>query len=77
MLKPFSRVYTFIIFSFLLLLSLLGCSPQVTATFESTAASEPTATEVEFVPEPPRNSREMVIFSFEEDGYAHLFLYIP
>ena len=77
MLKSFSRVCTFIIFSFLLLLSLLGCSPQVTATLESTAASEPTATEVEFIPEPPRDSREMVVFSFEEDGYAHLFLYIP
>ncbi len=39
---------------------------------------EATATATEnFVPLIPKNSQELVIFSFEEDGYAHLFAYIP
>src|SRR6185503_6860606 len=61
----------------LIILAVLGCSPQSTPTPETTTAPEPTATEVEFIPIPPRNSQDTVIFSFEEDGYAHLFMYIP
>jgi len=56
-------------------LSLLGCSQQITSTPETTIISSP-ATE-EFVPIVPQNAEEIVIFSFEEDGYAHLFAFIP
>ena len=38
---------------------------------------EPTATEAQFIPTAPRNSQEIVLFSFEEDGFAHLFMYVP
>jgi TolB protein len=55
----------------------MGCSPQLTPTPESTIASEPTATEAQFIPTAPRNSQEIVLFSFEEDGYAHLFMHVP
>src|SRR5687768_1282147 len=61
----------------IIVLVLLGCSPQATPTPEMTVVSKPTATEVEIVPVAPRNSQEIVIFSFEEDGYAHLFMYVP
>ena len=57
-------------------LSLLGCSPPATETPEATPTQEPTATE-EVIPPTPRNAEEVVIFSYEEDGYAHLFAYIP
>ncbi|HEY3473537.1 MAG TPA: hypothetical protein VGK56_02945, partial [Anaerolineales bacterium] len=56
---------------------LLSCSPQATPTPEATITLEPTATEVEFIPVAQKNSQDMVLFSFEEDGYAHLFTYIP
>ncbi len=42
----------------------LEANPQVTET-------------AEFVPTIPVGAREMVILSMEEDGYAHLFMYIP
>ncbi len=60
----------------ILLVLLAGCNR---ATVETPAPENiplPTATE-EFVPAVPKDAREMVIFSFEEDGYAHLFAYIP
>ena len=57
-------------------LSVIGCSPGVTASPEATATVEPTATEV-FAPATPGNAQEIVILSYEEDGYAHLFAYIP
>jgi len=59
----------------IILLGSLSCSPQVTPTPETTVAFEPTATEAEIIPTASRNSQEIVIFSFEEDGYAHLFMY--
>src|SRR5215216_4124931 len=61
----------------IIILGLFGCAPQATPTPVATVEVEPTATEVEFVPEVPKNSQELVIFSFEEDGYAHLFMYAP
>jgi TolB protein len=59
-------------------LIILGCAPQTaTETFDSIASTF-TATETqEFAPTLLSGSREMVIFSYEEDGYAHLFAYIP
>src|SRR5215216_4627179 len=75
--KIASRTSTLIAILSIIVLVILGCSPQATPTPEMTVVAEPTSTEVEFVPVAPRNSQEMVIFSFEEDGYAHLFMYVP
>jgi len=62
-------------------LLLLGCSRGIATQLPVTSAitvttNAPTATET-FVPVAPKNSQETVIFSYEEDGYAHLFAYIP
>jgi len=59
-------------------LILLSCtSNTATQTQESsTQTIQPSATQA-VVPTIPPGSREMVIFSYEEDGYAHLFAYIP
>src|SRR5258706_7945819 len=71
-----------LITSFVLIgLLLLGCTRAIAtgipANAETTATNNvPTATET-FVPVAPKNAQETVIFSYEEDGYAHLFAYIP
>jgi TolB protein len=75
--KTLARFSTLTSILSLILLALLGCSPQVTPTPETTISFEPTATEVEIIPTARRNSQEIAIFSFEEDGYAHLFMYMP
>ncbi|HLF74963.1 MAG TPA: hypothetical protein VI524_11485 [Anaerolineales bacterium] len=74
--KTFPRLRILLTVLSLTGLSLPGCSPPATATPETTFTPEPTLTE-QFTPDAPRNAREMVIFSYEEDGYAHLFAYIP
>ena len=56
--------------------SLLGCVPQVTTFPEITTTTEPTPTETP-VPVVSQDTQETVIFSFEEDGFAHLFAYLP
>ena len=61
----------------LILLGILGCSPQATPTSETIISFEPTATEIKVIPTAPKNSQEVAIFSFEEDGYAHLFMSVP
>jgi TolB protein len=76
MAKSFSRFPTLITIFALIGLAVLGCSPGITNIPDVTITVEPTATE-EFVPVAPRNAEEVVIFSLEEDGYAHLFAYIP
>ena len=59
-----------------ILLALTSCfqsaieTPVVESTAQSTAIPE-------FIPTVPAGAREMIIFSMEEDGYAHLFTYIP
>src|SRR3990172_6228140 len=73
--KRFSRLTTLMTILALIGLSLLGCSQETTGTPESTVTFEPTETE-EFIPVAPKNAQEVVIFSYEEDGYAHLFAYI-
>ena len=75
--KTLARFSTLTSILSLILLALLGCSPQVTPTPETTISFEPTATEVEIIPTAPRNAQEIVIVSFEEDGYSHLFMYMP
>src|SRR5215207_9587882 len=74
--KTFPRLHALITVSFMMGISIIGCSPIVTVPPVSTATVEPTATEI-FIPVTPRNAQETVILSYEEDGYAHLFAYIP
>src|SRR6266487_3078952 len=76
MLKTFSRLSKLIAILVSLTLLLLSCSQQTTQIPETTATIEPTATK-EFIPVVLKNAKETVIFSYEEDGYAHLFAYIP
>jgi len=77
MLKTFScraaltAILCFVIFTF------LGCSPQATPTPESTFSPEPPTATEKVIPIASKNSEEVVIFSYEEDGYAHLFAYTP
>ena len=74
--RIFTRLLTLITLIAVIGLSIIGCSPGITDIPEITITAEPTATE-EFVTVVPKNAEEMVIFSFEEDGSAHLFAYIP
>ncbi|HET9912784.1 MAG TPA: hypothetical protein VFQ13_12890 [Anaerolineales bacterium] len=73
--KTFPHIPALKIILCLVILSLLGCSQQVTATPETVA--EPATPTEDFIPVVQKNAREIVIFSYEEDGYAHLFTYIP
>jgi TolB protein len=78
MAKASSRLPALTATLLLVLFAFIGCTPQVTSTPETINTVQATATVTqEFVPVVPRSSQEMVIFSFEEDGYAHLFAYIP
>jgi len=73
------RLYSrFFFVGFITLAIILGsCAPQqATQTLESGETPAPTATE-EFIPVVPKNADQAVIFSIEENGYAHLFAYIP
>ena len=76
--KHFPRLPALITIFVLTGLYVLGCSRQVAteAPETTTTLNAPTATE-EFIPLVPRDAQEIVIFSLEEDGYAHLFAYIP
>ena len=59
----------------LVILLLRGGSQPLTTTPE--VVMEPDTPTAEFVPVVQKNAREIVIISYEEDGYAHLFTYIP
>jgi len=77
--KLFPRISALTTILCIVFFALLGCTPQVpTATAATNNIIQPTASATkEFVPAVPKNAQEMVIFSYEEDGYAHLFAYIP
>src|SRR5690606_2550070 len=60
----------------ILFLLIAGCVQPVSETPAPEIVDEPTATE-DFIPVVPANTRETILFSFVEDGYAHLFAYIP
>lgn len=60
----------------LIFLPLLSCTQQITQTPETALTQEPAATS-EFVPVVSKKAQELLIFSYDEDGYAHLFAYIP
>jgi len=69
-LTPLKLLSSFII----LALALTGCAPQATATPTPTfvfPTDIPTATSTPIVP------KDVMILSIEENGYAHLFAYIP
>ncbi|HSK88952.1 MAG TPA: hypothetical protein VK880_11365 [Anaerolineales bacterium] len=74
--KTSSRLSTLTASLVLMALLLLSCSQQITETPETALTNEITPTE-EFIPVVSKNAREIVIFSYEEDGYAHLFAYAP
>jgi len=74
--KHFPRLPSLTAILLLIGLALLSCSQQITSTPPETTIISSTATD-EFVPIVPQNAEEIVIFSFEEDGYAHLFATIP
>jgi hypothetical protein len=76
--KIFIRLSALIAILCLIIFALLSCTPQVTTAPETTITVPPTASATkEFIPAIPKNVEKLVIFSFEEDGYAHLFAYIP
>ena len=60
----------------ILILLLAGCRQNYATPTASVNTPEPVAT-IEFVPTIPEGARETIIFSYEEDGYAHLFAYVP
>jgi len=75
--KNFPRIPALLMIFVLFGISLLGCSretavgtPVTTVTIASTATEKPASVL-------RGDTREIVIFSFEEDGYAHLFAYTP
>ena len=72
--KTFPRISIIIFLIFVIILG--ACSQEVAETPSSETTPQPTATE-DFIPVVPKDAQEMVIFSIEEDGYAHLFTYIP
>jgi TolB protein len=82
--KTFLRLPALLFLTIAILLA--SCSQTITSTTtapeavttvtQAQAALEPTATE-EFIPVIPKNAEEIVILSMEEDGYAHLFAYVP
>jgi TolB protein len=74
--KTFSRLSTLTASLVLMAFLLLSCSQQITGTPVTALINETTPTE-EFIPVVSKNAREIVIFSYEEDGYAHLFAYAP
>ncbi|HSG43468.1 MAG TPA: hypothetical protein VLA72_09970, partial [Anaerolineales bacterium] len=72
--KHFSRIPLIIFLISIIVLA--ACSQAVTVTPEFDNSPQPTATE-DFVPVLPKDAEEIVILSIEEDGYGHLFAYIP
>lgn len=77
--KTFFRLPALIAILCLVIPVLMSCSQQVTTETPATDALiqvTPSATQ-DFVPAVLKKTEEIVILSFEEDGYAHLFAYIP
>lgn len=60
----------------IVVLILTSCTQAIVETPTPENTLQPTATE-EILPVVPKNKTEIVVFSFEEDGYSHLFSYIP
>lgn len=71
--KPITRLTLILPLLFILI---AGCTQPITQTPIVENLPSVTATEA-FIPAAPENARETILFSYEEDGYAHLFAYIP
>ena len=76
MLKRFSHITLVAFIIFAIILSACGQQGTSTLTPATTSTPKPTATE-KSTPISSNSDGELVIFSIEEDGYAHLFAYIP
>src|SRR6185503_3055772 len=75
--KLFPRLTVIITISVLIGL-LLGCTQSIGTKPPEIVSTFATATETpELISTAATGAQEMVILSFEEDGYAHLFAYIP
>src|SRR5687768_11221577 len=75
--KLFPRPAAIITFPVLIGL-LLGCTQSIGTKPPEIVSTLATATETpELISTAATAERDMVILSFEEDGYAHLFAYIP
>jgi TolB protein len=62
----------------LIVIVLLGCTPQVTLTPETiTTTPSSTATQEILSLVAENTSQQMLLLSYEEDGFAHLFAYVP
>ncbi len=73
-----SRSLTLTAILSLIVLALLGCAPQATLTPEIiNPTASPTATQAILPVAAEKTSQQVVILSYEEDGFAHLFAYIP
>src|ERR1041384_3853589 len=77
MLKTFSRMAAWTTILGFVILSFLGCSPQATPTPETTISPQPPTATEKLIPVADKNRDDVVLFSYEEDGYAHLFAYVP
>src|ERR1044071_1030860 len=77
MLKTFSRLAALTTILCFVVLSFIGCSPQAIPTSATTISVEPPTATEKFIPVASKNAEKVVIFSYEEDGYAHLFAYSP
>jgi len=79
--KKFPRFPALITILVLVGLSILGCTREVATSLpdvsEATTTRSATTVTEEFIPIVPRDAEEVIIFSYEEDGYAHLFATIP
>src|ERR1051325_10170549 len=79
--KTSFRFSVLIILFSLRALILLSCSQQVatstSAPIDSTSSASITETPAPISPTIPAGAQELVILSYEENGYAHLFVYIP
>lgn len=79
MLKTSLRIPALTAVLCLVTITLANCSQQVpteTPETENIVEVTPSATE-DVVPVVSRNTEEIVVLSFDEDAYAHLFAYIP
>src|SRR5215510_13353890 len=72
--KPFTLITLLV----LVALILLSCSRQISTESPETTATMINSTETLGISATGSiESQGMVVFSYEEDGYAHLFAYIP
>jgi len=79
--KHFFSLHSLLTILIMTALAVTGCSRTVAteapATSAATATFKAPTASATFAPVIPKNSEEVVVFSYEEDGNAHLFAYIP